>query len=162
MSDAAPTTIRALQSEDEARLCAGWMSTSEPWLTVQRTFDQSLQSITDPQKETYLALVEDRPAGFIILNLRGAFVGYLQSLCVAPEWRAKGIGTQLIAYAEVRIFRDFPNVFICVSSFNPDARKLYERLGYELVGEMPNYIVAGHSEFLLRKTIAPIHDFYQR
>jgi len=33
---------------------------------------------------------------------------------------------------------------------------LYERLGYEVVGELKDYIVPGHSEMLLRKTIGPL------
>ena len=51
------------------------------------------------------------------------------------------------------------NVFICVSSFNPRARNLYESVGYEVVGELKDYIVAGHSEILLRKTIGPLVGF---
>jgi ribosomal protein S18 acetylase RimI-like enzyme len=75
---------------------------------------------------------------------------------VAAERRGRGIGARLVSYAEARIFRESPNVFLCVSSFNPDARRLYERLGYALVGELTDYIVAGHSELLFRKTIGPI------
>jgi ribosomal protein S18 acetylase RimI-like enzyme len=48
------------------------------------------------------------------------------------------------------------NVFMCVSSFNIEAKRLYIRLGYEVVGELRDYIVAGHSEILLRKTIGPL------
>lgn len=58
--------------------------------------------------------------------------------------------------AEERILRDVPNVFVCVSSFNTEARRLYLRLGYEPVGELKDYIVAGHSELLLRKTTGPV------
>ena len=47
-------------------------------------------------------------------------------------------------------------MFMCVSSFNQDARRLYERLGYHEVGELTNYIVEGHSEILLRKTRGPL------
>ena len=44
---------------------------------------------------------------------------------------------------------------MCVSSFNPDALRLYRRLGYMIVGELRDYLVAGHSEILLRKTQGP-------
>jgi ribosomal protein S18 acetylase RimI-like enzyme len=64
-----------------------------------------------------------------------------------------------MAFAERRILAETPNVFICVSSFNDGARRLYERLGYEVVGELKDYIVAGHSEILLRKTIGPLTGF---
>jgi ribosomal protein S18 acetylase RimI-like enzyme len=91
--------------------------------------------------------------------MSGAFVGYIQTICVSEEDRSRGIGTRLMRFAEERIFRDSPNVFLCVSSFNPRAKALYERLGYEAVGELKDYIVKGHSEHVLRKTIAPIREF---
>jgi hypothetical protein len=48
---------------------------------------------------------------------------------------------------------------MCVSSFNVGARRLYLRHGYEVVGELTDYIVEGHSETLLRKTFGPIASF---
>lgn len=48
---------------------------------------------------------------------------------------------------------------MCVSSFNVAARRLYERVGYQVIGELTNYIVQGHSEFLLRKTRGPLTGF---
>jgi ribosomal protein S18 acetylase RimI-like enzyme len=107
----------------------------------------------------YLAVSHNDIVGFMILNMHGAFVGYVQSVCIAPEWRNRGIGSQLMAYAEKRIFSVTPNVFICVSSFNPGAQRLYERRGYHVIGELKDYIISGHSEILLRKTIAPLAEF---
>ena len=39
------------------------------------------------------------------------------------------------------------------------ARRLYERLGYKVIGELTDSIVRGHSEFLLRKTLGPLTGF---
>ena len=91
--------------------------------------------------------------------MRGAFVGYIQSVAVLEKWRGRGLGTALIEAAERRILREAPNVFICVSSFNAGARRLYERLGYTVVGELEDYIVRGHSETLMRKTTGPLSEF---
>jgi ribosomal-protein-alanine N-acetyltransferase len=135
------------------------MADSEPWITLRRDYDASLATLTHPSKEAYLATIEGAIVGFIILNLHGAFVGYIQSICVAPAWRAKGIGSRLMDFAEQRIFNETPNVFICASSFNKDAQRLYEKRGYVLVGELKDYIVSGHSEFLFRKSIAPLAEF---
>ncbi|MBD2257429.1 GNAT family N-acetyltransferase [Pseudanabaena sp. FACHB-2040] len=151
-------TIRPLLTKDIA-LCAQMMSQSDPWLTFGRDYKASYQTISDPIKEVYLAVTEETIAGFIIINMTGAFIGYIQSVCVDTAWRGRGIGTQLINYAEERIFRSTPNVFICVSSFNKGARKLYERLGYSIVGELQDYVIPGASEILLRKTIAPLAVF---
>ena len=135
------------------------MAASEPWITLGREFDACLAVVTNPERETYVALAGGEVAGFVVLCIRGAFVGYIQSVCVAPRSRGGGIGTALMRFAEARILRESPNVFLCVSSFNPDARRLYERLGYALVGELTDYIVAGHSELLYRKSVGPIGAF---
>src|SRR5262245_8720607 len=158
MGEAAPASveIRQLRWAEEARACARMMSSSEPWLTLQRSFDECMDLLEDPSREVYVAVDGQRVLGFVILNMAGAFVGYIQTVCVAEEERSRGIGARLVRYSEERIFRDSPNVFLCVSSFNPRARALYEKLGYRLVGTLENYIVSGHDELLFRKTIGPI------
>ena len=151
--------IRGLESAEEARACARMMAGSEPWITLGRGYEECLALLEDPSREVFLAAQGGRVLGFLILNMAGAFVGYVQTICVADGERSRGIGSRLLQHAEERVFRESPNVFLCVSSFNPRARALYERLGYELVGELKDYIVAGHSEYLLRKTIGPIGGF---
>jgi [ribosomal protein S18]-alanine N-acetyltransferase len=143
----------------DAEPCARMMSESEPWITLGRDLDAALALLHDPTRETHVAWVGAERAGFIVLCLVGAFAGYIQSVCVAPDYRGQGIGTELIQFAEKRIFRESPNVFLCVSSFNTRAARLYERLGYEVVGELKDYLVAGHSELLMRKTIGPIGEW---
>lgn len=150
--------IRPLDSREDAHLCATLMSTSEPWLTIGRNYEESRKLIEDPSREVYLAFDGDEFRGFIVLLMHGAFVGYIQIVAVTPEARGSGIGTELIRFAEERIFSTYPNVFLCVSSFNPRARALYERLGYQLIGELRDFLISGQSEFLLRKTIGPIRS----
>ena len=153
-------TIRPMAGDDDVRACAAIMSTSEPWVTLGRTHERSLAVLRDTElQEIYVADHEGAVVGFIILIMKGAFTGYIRTVAVHADWRSRGLGRQLIVFAEERIFRDSPNAFICVSSFNPRARALYERLGYEPVGELRDYIVRGHSEWLLRKTIGPYADF---
>ena len=154
--------IRRLFDVGEAEACARMMSDSEPWVTLRRGYEDSLRQLTDPLKESYVATSRDVIAGFTILNMKGAFVGYIQTVCVAPEWRNRGLGSRLIEFAEKRIFTEAPNVFMCVSSFNTGARALYERLGYEIIGELTDFIVPGHSEILMRKALAPLTEFEKK
>jgi ribosomal-protein-alanine N-acetyltransferase len=151
--------IRSLRGTREAERCAQVMCASEPWITLRRSYEDAYQMLTDSSHEAYLALIHGQIAGFMILNMKGAFTGYIQTLCVFPGWRNMGLGTRLIGFAEERIFRDSPNAFMCVSSFNQKAQRLYERLGYRVVGEFKDYIVRGHSEILLRKSIAPFTEY---
>ncbi len=150
------TAIRRLAGDREARLCAELMSTSEPWLTIGRTFEQSLKLVQHPEREVYVAFDGETFRGFIILVVNGALVGYLQIIAVTLGARGAGIGSELLTFAEERLFSQFKNVFLCVSSFNPRARDLYERRGYQVIGEIPDYLIAGHSEILMRKTIGPM------
>jgi len=148
--------IRRLETREEAEACARMMAGTEPWITLRRDYDACLRVVLDETRERYVAYRGEALAGLLILNVNGAFVGYIQTVCAAPEFRGSGVGTALVAFAEGRIFRDYRNAFICVSDFNHGARRLYERLGYRLVGELTDYVVAGHSELLLRKTRGPL------
>jgi len=154
--------IGRLNGDAEARACAEMMVTSDPWVFFGRTFEQCLARVTNPAGEVWVARENGIARGFIIIVVQGAFVGYIQVVCVAADARNSGVGSKLVAFAEERIFAEFPNVFLCVSSINPRARKLYERLGYKLVGELDDYVVRGHSEFLMRKTVGPLDEFLRK
>ncbi|MEP6769394.1 MAG: GNAT family N-acetyltransferase [Acidobacteriota bacterium] len=145
-----------LGGEEDVEACARMMAESEPWRTLRRGYTECLARVRDETKERYTARDAGGLAGFLILDMRGAFPGYIQTVCVALGRRDAGIGTALIRHAEERVFRESRNVFLCVSSFNAGARRLYERLGYEPVGELRDYLVRGHSEVLMRKTTGPL------
>ena len=135
------------------------MAASDPWRTLGRGVEVLLAALGNPAKEVYVAESGTDLLGVLILDLHGPFPGYIQTVCVAPEARGQGLGTQLLAFAEARIFRDSPNVFMCVSSFNDGAGRLYARLGYEEVGVLRRYLVPEHDEILLRKSKGPWRDF---
>jgi GNAT superfamily N-acetyltransferase len=138
--------IRKLQGICEAEICARMMTDSEPWTTLRQSYDTSLELVTDSSREVYLAFMEGEVTGFAILHLRGLFNGYIQAVCVKPNWRNKGIGSRLIVFSEERIFSETSNAFICVSSSSVNALRLYERLGYEAIGPLKG------AEVLLRKS----------
>jgi len=154
-----PVFIESARDLADREACARMMSESEPWITLHRAYDRSLAIVSDPARELYVARDGASVAGFILLTMKGQFPGYITTVCVHPSARGRGLGTQLVAFAEARIHRESPNVFLCVSSFNPGARRLYERLGFEFVGTLKDFIVAGHDELLYRKTIGPWDAF---
>lgn len=151
--------VRLLDRNQEAAQCAEVMVTSEPWITLQLRLETALAVLTDPAKEVYAIRDTRGVAGFVVVDMRGLLRGYVQILCVRSDCRRRGLGSTLLQWAEDRIFRDSPNVFICVSSFNAGARRLYERLGFELVGVLRELLVPGHDEILFRKTRGAWTDF---
>lgn len=142
-------------SSADVQWCADLMAQNEPWMTLRRDRDSSLRLLGDSSKELYVLATGDHRIGFVLIDMRSAFAGYIQSVCIAPQFRNRSYGTALMRFAEERILKEEPNVFLCVSSFNGDAQRFYERQNYERVGELRDFIVPGASEIILRKTIAP-------
>jgi ribosomal protein S18 acetylase RimI-like enzyme len=148
--------VHAFESTADAAWAAQVMAESEPWATFGTGYERSLNLLSNASRERYLATVAGERAGFLTISMQGAFVGYVQLLGVAPELRGRGVGTALIEFAERRIFGETPNVFICVSDFNHRAQAFYEKMGYRKVGELADFIIAGHAEILLRKSTGPM------
>ena len=145
----------SLASEGEQKWAADLMSRNEPWKTLGRTFEASLRAIQKPFGALFVARGEDaKPCGFMLVHPEG-FAGspYIKSIAVEEGLRGGGIGTQLLRFAEL-LFQDTSrHIFLCVSSFNTRARALYERLGYETVGEVKGYVIPEASEFLMHKAL---------
>ncbi|MCX6367579.1 MAG: GNAT family N-acetyltransferase [Armatimonadetes bacterium] len=149
-------TFREL-AEDEVEGCARWLTLSEPWITLGFDQAKSEWALRRGGLEKWVAAdTENTPVGIALLNFGGPFIGYLQILCVAPEQRGKGVGSALLDFVEERVFSRHPNLFLCVSDFNDGAQRLYQQRGFEQVGRLENFLVAGHAELLLRKTRGPI------
>ena len=77
---------------------------------------------------------------------------------VAPELRGRGIGTALMRAAEALASENgFAAVELGVEDTNPDARRLYERLGYRSVARM-DFVYEGapspNPGVLMRKELA--------
>jgi len=104
--------------------------------------------------EIFVALDEGNNClGYIWIALSGAFYGfpYCRNIAIKKNWRGRGIGSALLRYYEKVGFENSNRLFILVSDFNHDAPKLYERLGYEHVGVIPNLFKMGVSENILVK-----------
>ena len=93
------------------------MAESEPWLTLGRGYESALTLLRDPSREVYVAHDQRGIAGFLILCMIGAFVGYIQTVAIQPDRRGQGLVTKLIAFAERRILAEYPNVFMCAPPF---------------------------------------------
>jgi ribosomal protein S18 acetylase RimI-like enzyme len=155
-----PWTIVPLRDEADAVDCARIMCGSEPWITLGRDYEKSLAIVRMMPQDRFVALDADGAvAGFILLLMEGAFTGYLRSIAVREDCRSRGLGEALMAFAESHVFRRTPNVFLCVSAFNERARAFYERLGYRLVGPLPDYVAPGYTEWLMRKSVGALDGF---
>jgi len=150
--------IRIVPASTEHReWAARLMSSSEPWLTLGRDLAASRRVFHRPDSLVFIALSGSEPCAFLILQRRGiADSPYIKSMGVEPRFRGRGLGTRLVRFAEDYFRSEYRHIFICVSSFNPRARALYERLGYSYVAELKDFAIPSASEFLLHKPLSPV------
>ena len=63
----------------------------------------------------------------------GRRVGFVQSVCVAPDARRRGIASELVRWCELRCSEAWPDVgeiWLAVAEENDAAAALYAKLGY--------------------------------
>jgi ribosomal protein S18 acetylase RimI-like enzyme len=141
-------------SDEERYIAASMIASSEPWITLGTTLDTCLKFCLDREYLVFAARFGSEVCGVMVIHPRGlASSPYLKSIVVGSNFRSMGIGKALLGYAEEYFRKTSKHFFMCVSSFNPRARALYERLGYAKVGEFEDYILDGESEILLHKRI---------
>ena len=92
--------------------------------------------------------------GFIWFILNGIFHSfpYLHIIAVKQESRNEGIGKKLLKFFEDSCFKDYSKLFLVVADFNPDAKILYEKIGYIQVGTIPSLYREGITEHLMMKS----------
>ncbi|HEY6975592.1 MAG TPA: GNAT family N-acetyltransferase [Chitinophagaceae bacterium] len=141
--------------DEECDRAAELFASSEPWKTLGITYENANAMCHDPRYLVYIAHIEHKPCGVIILDPRGvAGVPYIKSILVEEKYRSHGIGAALIAFAENFFKQTSPHLFLCVSSSNQRARSFYERLNYRVIGELRDHIKEGESEILMYKRIS--------
>lgn len=91
--------------------------------------------------------------GFVWVILNGIFHAhpYVHIIAVKNEYRGQGIGKMLLKHIEDLYFEDYSKLFLVVSDFNPDAKRLYQEIGYSVIGDIPDLYRQGITECLMMK-----------
>ena len=93
----------------------------------------------DAARPCFTARDGTRLSGFVLASL-AANEGEILSLCVAPEYRRRGIGSALLErLREALIAHGTQAFFLEVNARNVGAIRLYERAGFQAVGKRPAY-----------------------
>jgi len=105
--------------------------------------------------EIYIAIDNNNNCkGFIWLILNGIFHSfpYIHIVAVKEESRNQGIGKKLLEFVEDICFKDYAKLFLVVGDFNLRAKKLYKKIGYSEIGDIPNLYRDGITECLMIKS----------
>jgi GNAT superfamily N-acetyltransferase len=121
-----------------------------------RNFNRTLFANHPPGEDLSIAIRapdSDEPVGGICGRTNGGWLA-IELLFVPEIFRGMGLATQLIAMAEEEACNRGCHA-AWIDTLNPKALKLYQRLGYEIFGELKDYPVGG-SRFFLQKKLGPI------
>ena len=107
------------------------------------------------QENLYVAFIGEECVGFTYIIPKGAFHSfpYLHIIAVKEEYRNKGIGKALLDYSENIACEMADKLFLVVADYNPDAKRFYERNGYQQVGKIPNLYRPGITEYMMAKDL---------
>lgn len=131
--------------------CAAIVGALELFESYGFTPETALRLLTRALDESWadlrVALDGDRVAGFAWFVPRGAFdrSGYLRLIAVDPAYQGQGVGQLLLGELE-RAHLQEGGIVLLASATNEAAHRFYERLGYRIVGTMPDYVRPGLDE----------------
>ncbi|HQQ77517.1 MAG TPA: GNAT family N-acetyltransferase [Thermoanaerobaculia bacterium] len=145
--------LRPIRPEDRDLLCRIYGSTRTeelapvPWTDEQKAafvrqqFDAQTSYWDEqyPEAERFVVEVDGTPAGRLYVQ-RWPKEIRLVDIALLPDFRGRGVGTELIQGLFSEAARDGKPVTIHVEIFNP-ARVLYERLGFAPKGEQGMYVL---------------------
>ena len=113
-------------------------------------------------EERIIAGQLSQPGVFGFIDVRGGMIlaryaadeAEVLTIAVVPEQRQQGLGASLVAAAAEEARRHGAvTLFLEVSTRNPAARGLYQRLGFVQVGRRRGYYADGSDALTLSKTL---------
>ena len=148
--------IRDMRPEDRDAVIR-ILTDSDPWKRLGFTVSHwdAIFSPVPQGRDTFVLEIDRIVIGLAILRRKFLFGDYLELLVISPSATGQGFGQRLLSHVESLTFARAKNLFACVSDFNDGARAFYRKQGYKEIGPMPNFLIPGYAEILLRKTIGP-------
>ncbi len=155
------TKIRELEEEDIEE-CIEMTVTTFPWTSFGLKKEGAKKFFNDRlgKELVYVATQKDEVLGFITIKRNILYANYIRRIVVREDVRSKGIGAKLVEYIEEMTFSSgLPNVFLVTTTVNEGAVKFYQKIGYKIIGTIPDFVKEGLDEFIFWKTKGPVSDF---
>jgi GNAT superfamily N-acetyltransferase len=127
----------------------------EPWsrIAYPAAAMTAFLASDDPALTMMAVLVDGTPAGVIAVRRAWLHGPYLQLLALLTPYQSQGLGAALLDWFERQAGPSNRWLWLCHSQFNTRAGAFYARQGFETVGLLPDLIVDGFDEVLMRKRI---------
>ena len=106
--------------------------------------------LTLPSVVRLKAMADDRMVGFVAGDIRRSEnTAWIATIGVLPEYRRRGIASRLLAAVEGQV--KTARIRLSVRMSNQPAILVYQRLGYQRVGNWPGYYQDGEDALVLEK-----------
>lgn len=127
----------------------------DPWARVMRSSEQmtNFLAATEQGATRYAIHVENEIAGTLVVRNPWLHGPYLHLIGLLPEFHGRGVGSAALNWLEGEARGRYRNLWLCVSEFNGNARRLYERHGFVLAGQLDSLVFDGLDELLMRKRL---------
>jgi len=127
----------------------------DPWARVGYAAERmtGFLAATETGAQRYAVLVGDQPAGTVVIRDPWLHGPYLHLIGLLPPFHGLGIGSRALDWMDAEVRGRYRNLWLCVSEFNDNARRLYERNGFVLAGRLDSLVFDGLTELLMRKRL---------
>ncbi len=136
------------------------IASAEAWISYGIDYNQARRMLSTLPDALYVAISVKTGEVVGFGSLRRDGVGnigaYVRLFAVKDKYRGRGVGRQLMDFIWQIAVQTSPNLFLICSENNREALAFYEKMGFARVGVMPDLVVAGRHEVLMRRTSGPL------
>ena len=152
--------IRAMQADDREAV-VHLLGESDPWRTLGYSKDDwnRIFCPTPQGRDCYVALLNGQVAGVAIVKQKFLLGDYLELLGVADWARKEGSRQSAVRAHRRSSSLTGPRTSLPVCRISTNRRDPFtSKHGYQEIGPMPNFLIPGSAELLLRKTAGPARE----
>lgn len=125
-----------------------------PWAHYGFAAATLAENFKSPGAAAYQIDCAGELAGAVVVRPVWLMGPYLQMLAVLPPFQGQGIGARVVTWFEAEARLKARNAWLCVSTFNPIAQRLYQAHGFEPVATLDGLVRDGDGELLMRKRLS--------
>ncbi len=145
-----------LDPKEDAPEAGSLLSAMEPWASYPIGEDDLTAFLVrvEPGAPRYKIVHGGILAGALAVRQNWLCGTYIQLIGLAPMSHNRGFGTAILKFVEeqARLGGD-ANLWVCVSDFNTDAQRFYERFGFVRKADFEDLVRDGRTEILMRKRL---------
>ncbi len=131
-------------------VCANLMLEHPVWQSYGYAFDDQCERLNRLFSDRQVLIADNDGAirGFIVFDTRTlGDNGYVQLVAVDSRFTGNGIGERLMKAAHAAM-APLQRCFLLCTSTNVQAQRFYRRRGYVKVGELPDWLQVGTTEYV--------------